>query len=370
MTMGNFPSALASGFVLGDTNTPGEEEGHSQVAEMKYEPSLLDVIVVKTMMKKAMHLPPEMIDQIANQAEYWPHTSTEVSYGINPVSGVLAVRGGHGRQENQFLLRTPPIGFPKWPRDVQLPPNFTQLPPTPRPVETQFSLNYYQRLIGSPEPMLAHPCRKIVFTIRSKDQGWVNHHTPEEGPYSGSWTWFEAGLEQWSKEEDTTHDEDSDNTDTDTEKISDGSETGNTDNGKEPQLNSPQHQDTELEDEDEPHTLTVNNLGTVYPEVVRSPATDEFAFEHPLLPREDVKIQANLTAEKAMTEHRVVWSSNDDMEPGCVELEAIGRGKDTGTGRFVRCLQLGDIVTVWAKARFLAWTNNIESVKVDIYWAV
>lgn len=44
-------------------------------------------------------------------------------------------------------------------------------------------------------PSLAHPVRKIVFTIESRDQGWGGGDS--RGSYHGSWTWFEAGLERF-----------------------------------------------------------------------------------------------------------------------------------------------------------------------------
>lgn len=74
-------------------------------------------------------------------------------------------------------------------------------------------------------------------------------------------------------------------------------------------------------------------------------------------------------------EHRVVWSYTDDIPHSTLtqlglSLEERGRGKATGNGEFVRNLKLGDIVTVWAKARFPGWVNYVENVKVDVYWAV
>ncbi|KAF6792649.1 hypothetical protein CMUS01_16143, partial [Colletotrichum musicola] len=56
--------------------------------------------------------------------------------------------------------------------------------------------------------------------------------------------------------------------------------------------------------------------------------------------------------------------------PEADRLVDFGRGRGTGTGRFVRSLKLGDVVTVWGKARFGGWTNNVEFVKVEIYWAI
>ena len=38
-------------------------------------------------------------------------------------------------------------------------------------------------------------CRKIVFTIRSHDQGWGGS-AADKGTYRGSFTWFDVGLER------------------------------------------------------------------------------------------------------------------------------------------------------------------------------
>lgn len=46
---------------------------------------------------------------------------------------------------------------------------------------------------------LANPCRKIVFTIESRDQGWGGEPEHRE-TYRGSWTWFEAGIERLEKD--------------------------------------------------------------------------------------------------------------------------------------------------------------------------
>lgn len=90
-----------------------------------------------------------------------------------------------------------------------------------------------------------------------------------------------------------------------------------------------------------------------------------------------------MAIDRNMKEHHVVWSYTDDIiYPNSddsdesidirvvSQLEDCGRGKATGDGEFVRNLKLGDIVTVWAKARFPGWANHVESVKVDVYWAV
>lgn len=49
--------------------------------EGPYEPDVMDVLVVKAMLINGLHLPPEIVDCIIDQAEYWPHTTSSVEYG-------------------------------------------------------------------------------------------------------------------------------------------------------------------------------------------------------------------------------------------------------------------------------------------------
>ncbi len=68
-----------------------------------YLPTILDVLVVKAMLAKALRLPAEIVDSILDQAEYWPHTSVEVDY-TKSWGSAQAVRGGPRTQENLFLV--------------------------------------------------------------------------------------------------------------------------------------------------------------------------------------------------------------------------------------------------------------------------
>ena len=61
-----------------------------------------------------------------------------------------------------------------------------------------------------------------------------------------------------------------------------------------------------------------------------------------------------------------MWTDDWDED----SLEEEGRGPQTGNGEFVRSLKLGDIVSIWGKARFRGWVNHVQKVKVDLYWAV
>ena len=183
--------------------------------------------------------------------------------------------------------------------------------------------------------MLAHPCRRIIFTITSSDQGWSSV-LADHGTYNGSWTWFEAGLERWCKTS--------------------------------PAL-------TDAGGEQAQPSLRLDDLCTVYPVVELRPETDEYAFSHPLSSNEHLKVQGNMTAEKAPKTHRVVWSYTDDINPErdvelAEGLKAQGRGRETANGKFVRDLRLGDVVTLWAKARFPSWVNKLESATIDVFYAI
>jgi hypothetical protein len=84
-------------------------------------------------------------------------------------------------------------------------------------------------------------------------------------------------------------------------------------------------------------------------------------------------LQKNLTSVKSTKEHIVTWSFDDHIDPGSLEaneLQTQGRGSGTGSGELVRSLEVGDVITVWAKARFPGWVNVVEEISIDVYWAV
>jgi hypothetical protein len=216
-------------------------------------------------------------------------------------------------------------------------------PPKPQPPGEEFSAEDFQNLIASPVSMLAQPCRRIVFTIKSQDQGWGGE-PGTQNTFKGSWTWFEAGLERWCKTS--------------------------------PAHADPAGQQTQQEEQNQQPSLKLDDLCTVFPEVKRDEKAGGYTFDHPLHPREDLKIQCNRTASREPEVHRVVWSYNDDIDPNrdvkAAQNLAVeqGRGMATGNGKFVRDLKLGDVVTVWAKARFASWINHVHFVKMDVYYAI
>lgn len=120
--------------------------------------------------------------------------------------------------------------------------------------------------------------------------------------------------------------------------------------------------------------LPVCGLRPVHPAIERAGSGDEgYIYVHPLLRQDEFEIHRNKTASREWQEHSVTWSYLDDIEPDSEsgkELDEAGRGRNTGDGSFVSSLRLGDVVTVWGKARFPLWVNHVESVKIDLYWAV
>lgn len=85
-------------------------------------------------------------------------------------------------------------------------------------------------------------------------------------------------------------------------------------------------------------------------------------------------LQSNVVVDKHMRTHRITWSWTDNItnpeSAEAKELEEQGRGTLSADGEFVRNLQLGDVVTVWAKARFPGWVNHVQKVQVKVYWAI
>lgn len=74
-----------------DPNTGSTDSGRAG-----YEPSALDVVVVKIMLTKGCKLPHEIVLSLLDHAEYWPHTTTTLDHS-------LSVSSGAGR-ENQFVV--------------------------------------------------------------------------------------------------------------------------------------------------------------------------------------------------------------------------------------------------------------------------
>jgi len=251
-------------------------------------------------------------------------------------------------------FRSKPLAFTDWPASLLAAAKSSELdlhilPPLPRPSERVLPSAELAKLLGPPGSKSLNPCRKIIFTIRSRDQGQSRNYA-DHGTYNGSYTWFSAGIERWG--------------------------TG---------LTTPTQRQRRFQQQQQQQPANIlSQLGTLSPEVAAQPRSRGsssnssrgglYRFNHPLHASEDLLIQKNLTASKGkMIEHRVEWSHDDDTHPNSPEAEMLlrgrGRGKATGNGEFVRDLMVGDVVTVWAAARNPGWTNWVESVKIEVYWA-
>ncbi|KAK8851611.1 hypothetical protein PGQ11_014090 [Apiospora arundinis] len=302
----------------------------------EYEASPADVFAVKRLLMTAGSLPLELADIIIDQAEYWPCSCVAVDYSTVPRQ-LLAIRGGHN-DENKFLLRTEPVGLSSWSSPSHDSWRSTQA--APRKLQAEFSSDAFQEFVDEPPPVMNSPVRKIVFNIRSCDQGWGGN-PGDAGTYRHSWTWFDAGLERFDAEAKC---------------------------------------DEKCPWEDKKHDNRIYSCAVrpIWPTVASEESNNEdtaapLRYVHDLAHSDDHTIQVNKVATAGMQQHHIVWRWNDDVDPNssdAEDLENHGRGKATGNGEFVRSIKLGDIITVWGRARFPGWENRVEKVEVKVYWAV
>lgn len=110
-------------------------------------------------------LPPDVVPDILEYAEYWVKSSASCTYHMTVT-------------EN----------------DMRVGSRTTDSP------ELQGALYHTSPLIAGDYEHLSplHPLRKAVFTITSKDQGWSSY-PQDHGTYANSWTWFEAMVLDWTE---------------------------------------------------------------------------------------------------------------------------------------------------------------------------
>ncbi|KUJ06346.1 uncharacterized protein LY89DRAFT_603447 [Mollisia scopiformis] len=318
-----------------------------------FDPFLADVFEVKNDLCKGLKLPMELIDSIVDFAEYWPHTTTVRR-------GEKIVTTGRGHEED-FVLRSYPLGYLPTKSDetdcsMLDKTSFPTIDPLPwsttKPVaEGSANEEVKGKWLEESHMKSDHPCRKIVFTIKSHDQGWGGDRQ-HRGTYQGSYTWFDVGKEELIAFKE----------------------------GQEPSSlpSKPSHKiDLSSDDSASDAQAITSVFHTISPRTESNQTSSDdtniqYHFHHEFIPNQDC-LQKNLTATKNVQTHQVVWSCDDDTDPDSVfgqALEDRGRGRATATGEFVRNMKIGDVVTVWAKARFAEWANTIEEVKIDVYWAV
>ncbi|ELR04985.1 hypothetical protein VC83_02874 [Pseudogymnoascus destructans] len=327
------------------------------------DPTVADVLVVKAILQ-SLSLPLELADTIIDYAEYWPHTSA-VLPSVNPA---CAQGNSH---ENYFVTRTLPLGC------LASSPSTdpSRAPPPARPgnmrphvfLPTQSEASkaataaLYSAWAQKSQPREVHPCRKIVFKFRMRDQGWGGEYK-DHGTYNGSFTWLDVGRER--------------------ARVIDKYESAALEGSTE--LPQPTRQRKEGSESDVEKTLAWN-LESVDPPLKKNGAPTRnqawldpgnmaaaVELEHPFLPHGKT-LQKNVTATKEAKDYTIVWRWDDDIDAEsdeAEELQKAGRGKATGNGEFVRSLEVGDVVTVWARARFPGWSITVKDVEVDMFWAV
>jgi len=262
-------------------------------------------------------LPAELVDRIVEDASYWPHSSV---YFEHPFTVPLRHARNGRKVEDVMYMRTLPLGIRGTEGDLRfLPKDFGHDGAACTAVLE----------LGGPDdhswsaPTLLHPCRKIEFQLWSHDQGWGGE-SQHRGTYNGSYTWFDVGIEKL-------------------------------------------------------HTPPFTNNAVQWPadllfreDVDGEPFQIQRNITTPFLPP-DTTLQKNIVAKSETTEHTIVWHFLDSFDKESVEAaEAakLGRGLATLNGKFVRSIQVGDCITLWARARFPGWQHHVQKAKITVYWAV
>lgn len=70
----------------------------------QYEPSPVDVFIVREMLANFTKLPVDVVEVILDMAEYWPHSEAKVEVGNGIEWGGVAWGGGGQQHEDTFLV--------------------------------------------------------------------------------------------------------------------------------------------------------------------------------------------------------------------------------------------------------------------------
>ncbi|ETS04719.1 hypothetical protein M419DRAFT_73431 [Trichoderma reesei RUT C-30] len=309
-------------------------------SDQPFQPSLGDVLVVRSMLAQAVILP-ELVGTILDYAEYWVRSCSKAQLD----ESIHAIWSSDGYyQGSKFLLRSFPVGLTEnaihreedEDEYISNGRSYETATIPPIPIGKACDREYFQSLIRNP-PTQPHPVRKIVFRIVSHDQGWTSDDQ-SPGPFIVARTWFDAGIERF----DASH----------SCKFHNHSE--------------------ECEDM---RKLPLCKLRTIEPEIVTVTSDDgqsdnQYAKTPYQGPRE---IQRNKMADGNFQTYVTTWTCWDVYAPDSEEARRKmeeGKGRMNGDGSFVRSLGLGDVVTVWGRALYAGWVNVVESVEIEIYWAL
>ena len=106
----------------------------------------------------------------------------------------------------------------------------------------------------------------------------------------------------------------------------------------------------------------------------RGEVTKSYAPDDELLLPGNNKLQVNGKHVRDLQNVDITWHYLDDISPDSPEAYEIertkGRGRFTLDGRYVRELEVGDSIALWARARFPGWANHVYRASVRVFWAV
>ncbi|KAL6886284.1 hypothetical protein HDV57DRAFT_515438 [Trichoderma longibrachiatum] len=290
--------------------------------ENPFRPSLSDVLVVRAMLAQAVILP-ELVGTILDYAEYWVRSCSKARLN----ESIYAVRVGDGEfdyQGSKFLLRSFPIGLTENAIHREEEGDRESSDSDSDSDSSISNRHSYETATIPPVPI-------DYFRIVSHDQGWTTDDQ-SPGPFIVAKTWFDAGIERF----DASHSCD---------------------------------QCTDMK------RLPLCKLRTIEPEIVKAtrdnmPSWNDYARTPWRGPRE---IQRNAMAVGDSRTYVTTWTCRDVYAPDSDEARKWmeeGKGKMNGDGSFVRSLGLGDVVTVWGRAMHRGWVNVVESVEIEVYWAL
>ncbi|RFU78511.1 hypothetical protein TARUN_3758 [Trichoderma arundinaceum] len=297
-----------------------------------FQPTLSDVLVVRAMLAQAVILP-ELVGTILDYAEYWARSTTKARLDVS-IHAVSTGPGEFDYEGSRFLLRSYPVGLTEraygggdGDRSHGLAYPTTSIDPLPidRPCDREF----FQNLIRNASTH-SQPARKVVFRFRSHDQGWTTDE--RTGPFITAKTWFDAGIERFDA----------------------GHTCGQCADMRQ---------------------LPVCKLRSIEPQIKKVIHHDEgHEYQYSTTPwRGPREIQRNKMASSEWADYEVTWTCWDVVPSNSAEAQRLmeqGKGKMDGDGQFVRNLRLGDIITVWGRAMHRGWVNTVQSVQIDVYWAI
>lgn len=85
-----------------NANASGSANETPTEDQQSYNPTPVDIGIVRIMLARAMKIPPTLIDEIFEHAEYWASSSNEVDFNLEHQAPMTI--SGTGERENAFLV--------------------------------------------------------------------------------------------------------------------------------------------------------------------------------------------------------------------------------------------------------------------------